>query len=526
MPDHRPRTVRVTSLLVTATAVTAGLVSGGPALAVTGPEAPTGRLSHTLKLSIGDEANSRACTASLVDEWWIATAASCFAGTPGQRVPAGKPALAAFVTLADGRTLTVAELAPREDRDLVLARLVLPARGAAVVKTSATAPAAGAELTSAGFGRTKTEWVPGKLHTGTFTVNSADATTLAVTGKGTDALCKGDTGGPLLNAAGELVGINSRSWQGGCLGVNPAETRTGAIAARTGDIAQWIAKTIEPRRSAAVNEAGGSGRVRWADFDGDGKPDYVTVADNGAVSVWLNHGGDPVGAAGWQPVGQVASGTTTDRSRVRLVDFDGDGKFDYVVINPDGTVNVWLNRGGDQVAPWQEVGQVASGVTADASKVRFADWDGDGRSDYLVFDDGGALDVHLNRGGDKIAPWQPVGRVTTGSTTDRSRVRFADNDGDGKADYHLVKADGKVDLYRNRGGDVVPNTGWEVAGQIASGVTTDHTKVQFVDFTADTHADYILADKDTAGSATVYGWNGGDKGNGWTNVGKVAHGGV
>ncbi|CAM5340057.1 Trypsin OS=Streptomyces lavendulae subsp. lavendulae OX=58340 GN=SLAV_05580 PE=4 SV=1 [Streptomyces lavendulae subsp. lavendulae] len=82
--------------------------------------------------------------------------------------------------------------------------------------------------------------MPDKLHTGTFTVNSATATTLAITGKGTDVLCKGDTGGPLLNSAGQITGVNSRSWQGGCLGTPATETRTGAISTRTDDLAQWL----------------------------------------------------------------------------------------------------------------------------------------------------------------------------------------------------------------------------------------------------------------------------------------------
>lgn len=773
MSAPRPRTARMTGLLAAATAVAAGLTTAGSAQALTGPEAPTGQYASVVKLNIGDDANGLACTAALVNEWWVATAASCFAPAPGQQVPAGKPALKSTVTLADGRALEVSELVPRTDRDVVLARLGVPARGAATVKPAATLPAAGADLTAAGFGRTKTEWVPDKLHTGAFTVNATDATTLTITGKGTDAICKGDTGGPLLNAAGELVGVNSRSWQGGCLGTNPAETRTGAVSARTDDLGEWIATVTDPllvrsgqiiesgttlvgknlklsmqadgnlviyhnsggegkgaalwssntygnpgayaimqadgnfavytktggdgkgghlwstatfgnagaylrfqddgnlvvykkdggegtggglwssetgmrpntlpsdgrypagfwmdspakifvmacdgrlyvwdksqakqvwssdvaggdgsylsmqrdgnlvayrkgggdgtgnsywstatygntgayltfqndgnlvvyrkdggegkggalwasgtvptdpRPSAAVNEVGGSDRVRWADFDGDRKPDYITIADNGAVSVWLNHGGDPAGANGWQGLGQVASGTTTDRSRVRLADFDGDGKADYLVINANGSVNAWLNRGGDKVAPWKALGQVATGVTTDQSKVRFADWDGDGRTDYLVFNDTGAVDVYLNRGGDQVAPWQGIGRVTTGATTDRNRVRFADSDGDGKADYYVVKPDGKVDLFLNRGGDVVPNNGWSVVGQVTGGQTTDHTKVQFVDFNADTHADYVLAG--AGSSASVLAWNGGDPAGakGWTDLGKVASG--
>jgi hypothetical protein len=418
----------------------------------------------------------------------------------------------ATVTLAGGETREVTELAPRAERDLVLARLMLPARGAATVKVSASAPAAGTSLNSAGFGRTKTEWVPGKLHTGTFTLDSAAATTLAVTGKGTDAICKGDTGAPLLNATGELVGVNSRSWQGGCLGTDPAETRTGAIAARTDDLAQWITKTTEPRRSAAANEAGGADQVRWADWDGDGKPDYISIADNGNVSVWQNRGPNA-----WATVGRVATGTTTDRSRVRLADYDGDGKADYWVINPNGSVNVHLNRGGDVGGGWQDLGTVASGITTKQDQVRFADWDGDGRADYITIVDNGNVSVWLNRGNNA---WVGIGRVATGTTTDRSRVRLADWNGDGKADYWVINPNGSVNVHVNTGGDV--GGGWNGVGQVASGVTTEHNRVHFADFNGDTHVDFLLRG---SGTSTAYSsWLGNGKIDGWNGLGQIASG--
>ncbi|MEU8844470.1 FG-GAP-like repeat-containing protein [Streptomyces roseus] len=503
----------------------------------TAPTAPSGDQTYAFagKLSIGD--NKRFCTATLIDPRWVLTAKSCFADKPAENnsVAAGAPKETTTVTVgrtdlatSGGHTTQIVELVPREDRDLVMARLDKPAFGITPATMSTTASTAGQELTVAGFGRTATQWAPSKIHTATFTVGTVAATGVDLAAKTpADAtVCKGDAGAPAVrteNGKPAVAAIGSRSWQGDC--IDSSEAKTGAYDTRVDDLGQWIS-SLTARRSTAVNEAGGNDRIRWADFDGDGKPDYISVADTGEVSVWLNRGGDPAGANGWQGLGRVATGLTNDRNRVRFADFDGDGKADYILINTDGSVEVYLNQGGDPGNGWKHLGKVATGTTNDATKVRFADWDGDGRTDYLVFDNGGGVTAYLNRGGDTAGGqgWPSPGKITTGSTSDRARVRFADNDGDGKADYFIVKPDGKVDLYLNRGGDVVPNTGWSVVGQIASGLTTDHTKVQFVDFNADTHADYLLAG--TGGSASVWLWNGGDKSgsNGWTGIGKVASG--
>ncbi|MFJ6053460.1 trypsin-like serine protease [Streptomyces sp. NPDC092307] len=285
MPETRPLPSRVTGLLATATAVAAGLLSAGSAQAVAGPEAPVGQYAFAAKLVIGDEANSRGCSGTLVDAGWILTAASCFAATPGTTVPAGKPAVKATATLGNGESVEITEIAPRTDRDVVLARLATSATALAGVKRASVAPVTGADVTAAGFGRTKTEWVPGRLHTGSFTVNAADATSLTLTGKGTDSLCKGDTGGPLLNAAGEIVGVNSRSWQGGCFAADPAETRTGAIAARVDDLREWIdgyRATTPGWQTETLVQSGGSlyQGIRLPDGSWTGFTDVQGKVDN------------------------------------------------------------------------------------------------------------------------------------------------------------------------------------------------------------------------------------------------------
>ncbi|MEV6689271.1 FG-GAP-like repeat-containing protein [Streptomyces sp. NPDC051130] len=281
---------------------------------------------------------------------------------------------------------------------------------------------------------------------------------------------------------------------------------------------------VRPRAPRAGDEVGGSGPVRWADFDGDGRSDYLTIADNGEVRAWLNQGGKPGG--GWKELGAVASGTTSDRSRVRLADFDGDGRADYWVINPDGAVNVWLNRGGDPAGAggWQSIGEAATGTTTRPEQVRLADFDGDGKADYLTIADNGAVHAYLNRGGDQAGStgWRDIGQVATGTTKDRARVHLADYDGDGRADYWTVNSGGSVSTYLNRGGD--NHGGWQLLGQTATGVTGDHTKVELADFDGDGHADYLLTGPN--GSVSAWLFNGGDPSgaHGWQPVGTVFDG--
>ncbi|MFG2336510.1 trypsin-like serine protease, partial [Streptomyces yangpuensis] len=377
---HRPRSARMTGLLISVTALSAGLVLPAPAMAVTGPEAPAGQFASALKLSIGDDANSRGCTATLVDELWIATAGSCFAATPGAQVPAGKPALKSTVALSGGKVVEVVDLVPRTDRDLVLARLAEPVRGVTGVKRATTAPAAGAVLTAVGFGRTKTEWVPDKPHTGTFTVDSSAATSLAITGKGTDALCKGDTGGPLLNTAGELVGVNSRSWQGGCLGVAATESRTGAVSSRIDDLGGWIQETI--LRSVAQR-----------DLNGDGRADAAMVYRHGDGSIgFYSSLTTATGAFGEFTHGYKVPPNSWDWNSMKLIsgDFNGDRRMDMGMMyrHGDGSIKMYTGLADESghIQPFNSSYTVPANAGWDwnAIQLHAGDLNGDGRADTAM----------------------------------------------------------------------------------------------------------------------------------------------
>ncbi|MGW1073410.1 S1 family peptidase [Streptomyces sp. NPDC002537] len=244
---------RATGIGLLVSAVAAGLLAGAPANAVVGATAKDGSYTFTAKLDIGGQ---RSCSAALVEQQWLITAASCFADDPTQgfKVAAGAPKLKTTATVgrADltretGSVVDVVELVPREDRDLVMAKLAKPVAGIAPASLGSNAPINGEELWLTGYGRTKDEWVPDRLHYAKFTLGAVKDTTVSLAGKSDGAVvCQGDTGGPAFRDIGgryELVGINSRSWQGGCFGADEKETRTDAVDTRVDDIATWIQTT-------------------------------------------------------------------------------------------------------------------------------------------------------------------------------------------------------------------------------------------------------------------------------------------
>ncbi|SOB88398.1 trypsin-like serine protease [Streptomyces sp. 1331.2] len=199
-------------------ALTAALATGALATFATSPAgavgdaAADGSYASTARLVIGD--NLRGCTGALVDQYWVLTAASCFADDPAQpqALAAGAPKWKTTATVGS-TSAQVVELAPRQDRDLVMARLAAPVSGVTPLTIATTAPTAGQTLRVAGFGRTKDEWVPNKLHTGAFSLDTVSAAGIGITGTGGAAVCKGDTGAPAIREAdgkAELVAVASR----------------------------------------------------------------------------------------------------------------------------------------------------------------------------------------------------------------------------------------------------------------------------------------------------------------------------
>ncbi|MDQ0760569.1 FG-GAP-like repeat-containing protein [Streptomyces canus] len=359
-------------------ALAAGLIaapvalSSATATALTGADAPA-QLNYVAKINVGEQS---ACTGTLIDPQWVLTAATCFAadGKP----PAGKPAVTTTVTVGrtdltqtSGSVLSAIRLVPHADRDLVLVKLAarITDPGITPVRLATTPAAAGEELVKAGFGRTKTEWVPDKLHAGTFTVAATADTTVDLDGSDTATVCKGDAGGPALRTVDgttELVAVNSRSWQGGCLGIDPAETRTGAVDTRVDDIGDWVEHAVSRDPD---------------DLTGDGKADLAAVKDDGIL--WIYPG---TGNASGSTFGTRFQAGTSWQSQdaVTVGDLNNDGIGDLLSRQAsDGTLWVYPGTGKPGMEAFTTRYQVGrSWQTQDVT--RTGDFNTDGLTDVLT----------------------------------------------------------------------------------------------------------------------------------------------
>ncbi|KAJ6595095.1 SGNH hydrolase-type esterase domain-containing protein [Mycena vulgaris] len=217
--------------------------------------------------------------------------------------------------------------------------------------------------------------------------------------------------------------------------------------------------------------------VRFADLNGDGRAEYLWLDTKGATTAFLNLGsgqtGINAGQVQWLSSGVIAAGVGAARHQVQFADLNGDGRAEYLFVHDDGSVDAWLNLGGPDNGPnaakvgWSPSGTIAAGIGKDGAGVRFADLNGDGRAEYLYLDENGAMTAYLNLGssdgglGAANVGWLAQGVVATGPANGATRdnVILADVNGDGRADYITVThTGGVVELWINGGGpDNGPN---------------------------------------------------------------------
>ncbi|MBC3985531.1 VCBS repeat-containing protein [Streptomyces sp. AC536] len=204
--------------------------------------------------------------------------------------------------------------------------------------------------------------------------------------------------------------------------------------------------------------------IHFADLDGDGRSELVSVQDNGDVKAW--HNGRGFTEMPWD--GDVVIGRGFTKDNIHFADLDGDGRSELVSVQDNGDVKAWHNGRGFTEMPWD--GDVVIGRGFARGNVHFADLDGDGRSELAsVLDNGDVKAWHNGRGFAEM-PWD--GDVVIGRGFARGNVHFADLDGDGRSELASVLDNGDVKAWHNgRGFAEMP---WDGDVVIGRGFTKDN----------------------------------------------------
>lgn len=255
-----------------------------------------------------------------------------------------------------------------------------------------------------------------------------------------------------------------------------------------------------------VSHSAGTG----SSLSGDAKAEMACVSPGGNVMGWMNGTSFSSGLLDWtgswttdgRDTRTLATGMTGDPARVKFADLDGDGKKEIIYVKPDGDVVAWKNTQGFGASPWGSSVTIANGMTH-PERVFFTDLDGDGKSEILLLQGASNSDVVAWRNGAGFAAFPWVGSsvvVATGFGVDG--LLFADLDGDRKSDILNVAASGTVTAWRNGAGFAPsPWTGSSVV--VATGMVQG--RVGFPDLDGDGKADVIS----TASDGRVIGWRNG-----------------
>lgn len=120
--------------------------------------------------------------------------------------------------------------------------------------------------------------------------------------------------------------------------------------------------------------------TRFADLDGDAKAELITLGATSDTPIRASRNTGAFPSRPWSTAVDLGS-SHADPERVRFADLDGDGFAELISINPDGTTSAWWNNHTFPDQPWHASVMIGKGWVGDPVSVQFADLTGDDQPD-------------------------------------------------------------------------------------------------------------------------------------------------
>ncbi|MGI4757242.1 MAG: FG-GAP-like repeat-containing protein [Janthinobacterium lividum] len=243
----------------------------------------------------------------------------------------------------------------------------------------------------------------------------------------------------------------------------------------------WTQGFSHPARAAGLEGYD----LRFADMDGDGKPDCVGVDRYGTLNVYVWSGNNMCATPlPHMNVHTTGEGEIPGSSYINLVDVNGDGLTDYVITDTSGSTRVWLRRLYDA----DKAAQEAQAVLMAYELKNYCNVDNN--KPYVCTQ--AAFDAVYNAALADYSLWDDYFTVTVTPPAAPTVFRWADLDGDGKADLIEVTKEGGANAWHNPGISST-NSSLQSLGQIVDNKYLPASQVQFADMDGDGKADLIRA---------------------------------
>lgn len=240
----------------------------------------------------------------------------------------------------------------------------------------------------------------------------------------------------------------------------------------------FVDTAVEPR----LNYGSEAPRQKFADVDGDGRPDWIHVSGAGGGILHLNDGGggflSPPIWSGLGYLGAVAS-------RQLIIDLNGDGRADWLHFNVagGGIVHLSNGQGFDATPVWSGLAPVGS----DPSRQIIVDLNGDGRPDWLHIRSTGGGGVYLNDGTGRFSA-TPAWSGLEYLGPNIAHQKLGDVNGDGRPDWIHISGAGGGLVHLNTGtGGFDATAAWLGLQYLGA----DPTRQMFVDVDGDGRVDWV-----------------------------------